>query len=122
MTRGILIGEIIDKLSNLNNQVNFRCSMKLFDLNKVCEDFFCKLLNEIYGYSLTNLNAERSNQPGIDLGDEGRSIAFQITSQSDSSKVNDTLEKISDEQFAKYSGNQDFHYWTKTKIIYCNRS
>ena len=102
MTRGILIGEIIDNLSNLNNQINFRCSLGLTDLNKVSEDFFCKLLNLIYGYELRNLNSQRSNEPGIDLGDESISIAFQITSQSDSAKINSTLQRITDEQKLKF--------------------
>jgi len=102
MTRGVLIGEIVDELSNLNNQVILRGALQLFDLNKVSEDFFNGLLNRIYGYNLKNLNAERSNEPGIDLGDEARSIAFQVTSQADSAKVNKTFESLKPEQKAKY--------------------
>lgn len=102
MTRGILIGEIIDNLSNLNNQINLRCSLGFTDLNKVSEDFFAKLLNLIYSYNLKNLNTERSNEPGLDIGDESNSIAFQITSQSDSAKINSTLEKITSEQKNKF--------------------
>ncbi|CAA9202865.1 hypothetical protein FLA105534_04289 [Flavobacterium bizetiae] len=102
MTRGILIGEIVDSLSNLNNQINIRCSLGFTDLNKVSEDFFAKLLNKIYSYSLINLNSSRSNEPGIDIGDETNSIAFQVTSQADSSKINSTFEKITQEQKKKF--------------------
>lgn len=102
MTRGILIGEIIDNLSNLNNQINLRCSLGFTDLNKVSEDFFAKLLNLIYPYNLKNLNTERSNEPGLDIGDESNSVAFQVTSQSDSAKINSTLEKITLEQKTKF--------------------
>lgn len=102
MTRGILIGEIIDNLSNLNNQISLRCSLGFTDLNKVSEDFFAKLLNKIYSYNLVNLNATRSNEPGLDIGDEPNSVAFQVTSQADSSKINNTLEKITTEQQDKF--------------------
>ncbi|RXM43911.1 SMEK domain-containing protein [Flavobacterium sp. YO12] len=93
MTRGILIGEIVDSLSILNNQISLRCSLGFTDLNKVSEDFFAKLLNRIYNYSLINLNENRSNEPGLDIGDESNSIAYQVTSQVDSSKITSTLEK-----------------------------
>jgi hypothetical protein len=45
---------------------------------------------------LVNLNASRSNEPGLDLGDAAEKTAFQTTS----AKVNDTLAKITDEQAA----------------------
>jgi hypothetical protein len=102
MTRGILIGEIIDNLSNLNNQITLRCSLGFTDLNKVSEDFFAKLLNQIYSYNLSNLNATRSNEPGLDIGDESKFVAFQVTSQADSTKINNTLEKITTEQQEKF--------------------
>lgn len=102
MTRGIFIGEIIDNLSNLNNQINLRCSLGLMDLNKFSEDFFAKLLNKVYGYNLKNLNGSRSNEPGLDIGDELESIAFQVTSQATSAKVNNTLEKITAEQRKRF--------------------
>lgn len=102
MTRGLLIGEIIDNLSNLNNQITLRCSLGFTDLNKVSEDFFAKLLNKIYSYNLVNLNATRSNEPGLDIGDESNSVAYQVTSQADSSKINNTLVKITIEQQEKF--------------------
>ncbi|MEA5458211.1 SMEK domain-containing protein [Arcicella sp. LKC2W] len=102
MTRGILIGEIIDNLSNLNNQITFRCSLGFTDLNKVSEDFFAKLLNQIYSYNLVNLNVTRSNEPGLDIGDEINAVAYQVTSQADSSKINDTLGKITEKQGEKF--------------------
>lgn len=102
MTRGVLVGEIMDSLSNLNNQVKIRCSLGFTDLNKFSEDFFAGLLSRIYDINLKNLNSERSNEPGLDLGDESNSIAFQVTSQADSSKINSTLEKITEAQKTKF--------------------
>jgi hypothetical protein len=102
ITRGIIIGKLIDDLSKLQGQIEFRCQVGLTDLNKYCEDFFKEALNICYGYNLKNLNADRANEPGLDLGDKKNKIAYQITSISTSDKVNKTLEAINDEQLNDY--------------------
>jgi hypothetical protein len=71
-----------------NNAVGFS------DINRVAEGVALKLLNEIYGYQLENLNYEKSNYPGIDLGDKKNKIAFQITSRKDIQKIKDNLRKF----------------------------
>jgi uncharacterized protein YeeX (DUF496 family) len=98
ITRGYLIGEIIDSLSTISSQVNMRCKLGLTDLNKYSEDYFCKLLNMIMGTSLKNANDNRSNEPGIDLIDSNSKIAFQITSTATSAKVNKTLKAAKEHQ------------------------
>src|ERR1019366_3338235 len=45
-------------------------------------------LNYLLNSSLVNLNDERSNAPGLDLGDEHEGIAFQVTAEKTSAKVN----------------------------------
>jgi hypothetical protein len=102
LTRGYFIGEIVDALSDVAGQVSTRGRLGLFDLNKHAEDFFKTILNHLYSYSLENLNAERSNAPGLDLGDRSNGIAFQITAERTSAKVNNTLAKLSDEQIKAY--------------------
>lgn len=93
ITRGYFIGQIIDELTAVSQQVKSRAGLQLYDLNRYLEDFFKDILNLVYGYKLINLNDDRSNNPGLDLGDEGAKVAFQITSTKNSSKVNKTLEK-----------------------------
>ncbi len=44
------------KLAHLKATVATLNEIHLFDLNVVAEDFFAKLLNLVYGYSLVNLN------------------------------------------------------------------
>jgi hypothetical protein len=46
--------------------------------------------------SLANLNDQRSNAPGLDLGDDEKSIAFQVTSSKTSEKINKTLKTVSE--------------------------
>jgi hypothetical protein len=102
LTRGYFIGEIVDAFSDISGQVSTRARLGLTDLNKYAEDFFKTVLNHLLSLSLTNLNDERSNAPGLDLGDNGNGIAFQVTSQRTSAKVNETLAKLSLEQIATY--------------------
>ncbi len=70
LTRGKLLGDIMEGLGQLNFVLQTRNRLGLYDLNKCCEDFIKDLLNLIYGYNLSNLNETRSNEPGLDLGDE----------------------------------------------------
>ena len=102
-THGYLIGKIVDDLAKLKMQINLYNGANLYNINKYSEDFICRLLNLIYSYDLKNLNSERSNEPGIDLGCSTNKIAFQVTSTKTSKKVNDTLRKITEEQKATYN-------------------
>ncbi len=71
-----------------NNYIGF------YDINKVTEDLAMKLLNEIYDYQLENLNYEKNNYPGIDLGDKTNKIGFQITSRKDTRKIRESMEQF----------------------------
>lgn len=103
ITRGIIIGEIVDKFSSLKYQIETRNKLGQFDLTKFCEDFFREILNVTYGYNLKNLNTFRTNEPGLDLGDINSKICFQITSQKKTEKIKNTLKKITSEQKQKYN-------------------
>jgi hypothetical protein len=102
LTRGYFIGEIIDAFSDIAGQISTRGLVGLNDLSKHAEDFFKVVLNHLWNLSLVNLNEERSNAPGLDLGDEHAGIAFQVTAERTSAKVKDTLAKISADQLAIY--------------------
>ncbi|WP_299217249.1 SMEK domain-containing protein [uncultured Dokdonia sp.] len=102
ITRGTIIGKIIDDLARLLSQIELRNKVGLLDLTKVSEDFFKELLNIVYDLNLTNLNGDRINEPGIDLGDLSKNTAYQITSTKTSDKINNTLEKVTKEQLGKY--------------------
>jgi hypothetical protein len=103
LTRGYFIGEIVDDLAALASQVKMRNALHLFDLTVVAEDFFKGVLNILLGANFKNLNATRSNEPGLDLGDEVKGIGFQVTSSAGSEKVKHTLQKITADQASKYT-------------------
>lgn len=102
VTRGYIIGKIVDDLATLKYQIELRNKVGLFDLSKFCEDFFKELLNLTYKSNLRNLNALRSNEPGIDLGDNSIKTAYQITSQKTTAKINSTLSAITRDQLIEY--------------------
>lgn len=102
ITRGHYIGEIIDEFAAIGEQVRMRGKLGAFDLNVYAENFFRDVLNDIHGSNLTNLNQDRSNEPGLDLGDTLKRLAFQVTSTATSEKVNHTLAAITEEQSKQY--------------------
>jgi hypothetical protein len=66
--------------------------MGLTDRSAISETFCLELFREVFELPhLQDLNAERSNAPGLDLGDETTGIAFQITSTPAAEKVKKTL-------------------------------
>jgi hypothetical protein len=102
ITRGHFIGEIVDELSSVANQIAARSKLGLLDLNVFSENFFRDVFNALYDWKLENLNQSRSNEPGLDLGDKSCRVAIQVTSRSDAAKVNGTLKKITDTQAKAY--------------------
>ncbi|WP_420491849.1 SMEK domain-containing protein [Neobacillus niacini] len=51
--------------------------MRLNDTNKLCEDFFCWLLNLMWGINLFKLDFFESDFACIDLGDPKQRFAVQ---------------------------------------------
>lgn len=102
ITRGIIIGKIVDDFSSLKYQIETRNRLGQFDLTKFCEDFIREVLNICFDLNLKNLNQTRSNFPGLDLGDKKNKKAYQITSQKTSAKINETLVKIIDNDEENY--------------------
>jgi hypothetical protein len=103
LTRGYFIGEIVDDLANLGGQVRMRNALHYFDLTVSVENFFRDFLNIALGADFKNLNAKRSNEPGLDLGDVAKRIGVQVTSSATTAKVNNTLRKVTPEQGNAYT-------------------
>ncbi|QAT83447.1 hypothetical protein EJ065_1849 [Corallococcus coralloides] len=102
LTRGHLIGQIVDDLSGIATQAKQRARLHLFDIHTHVENFAMEVLNRVLGLGLSNLNAEHSNNPGLDLGDDTKGWAFQVTADKSGAKVKETLANIDDAQRAKY--------------------
>lgn len=59
----------------------------LIDAEKIC----CSLLNITFGFELKLLNQSKRNFPAIDMADEQRRVAVQVTSSNTRAKVQNTL-------------------------------
>lgn len=89
-------------------QIKASNCLNFYDINKVAEDLAMILLNEIYDLQLENLNHEKSNYPGIDLGDKKNKIGFQITAQKDSRKIKTSIDKFIKNPDENYSNGIRF--------------
>jgi len=89
---------ITEALSHIANKVNLHNHLNLQDINILLENFFRDILNIIYkDRDFKNLNAEESNFTAIDLGDDKKELAIQITSTTAIKKVRNTIEKYKEE-------------------------
>ena len=98
-----IMAEISMYLSGLEHYIKLSNSQGLYDIDIIMEDFFCELLNLLYGYELTNLNKKVKNAKAIDLCDSKHRIAVQVTSKNTRDKVNETIDKfVEDKLYEKY--------------------
>jgi hypothetical protein len=102
ITRGHFIGEVVDELAAIGEQVKMRNRLGLTDLTVYTENFFRDVLSLLLNASLINLNEDRSNEPGLDLGDANAKLGVQVTSTASAAKVNSTLKKITSVQAKQY--------------------
>lgn len=75
-----------------NNQAN-----NDYSLNSNIENRLRDVLNFVYQYNLINVNYEKSNSKYIDLVDKNKKIAYQITSEATTYKIDKTLEGLNSE-------------------------
>lgn len=81
--------------------VSLATALDYFDINKISEGTCQQLLNLIFEYRLQDLNREKKNFPGIDLGDREHGVAFQITSRTDATKITDSLKTFTANDYSK---------------------
>lgn len=86
------INSIIELLSKWHSKIVLNNALSYYDINRISEDLILKIINLAYNLELVDLNDEKTNFPGIDLGDITKSkIAYQVTSRLDSRKILDSL-------------------------------
>jgi hypothetical protein len=81
------------KLSILVCEIEIRGHLNILDLNIHAENFYARLLNLIFGYSLSNLNATTQNAAGIDLIDHTAKVVLQVSATATKAKVEASLAK-----------------------------
>ncbi|WP_330444133.1 SMEK domain-containing protein [Flavobacterium sp. C4GT6] len=94
---------ISELLSRFKIEVSLLNSNALLDINIISEDILIPIFNIIFNCNLQNAKYSKddSNFPSLDLLDESKRIALQITSTSDLQKVKKTLKGIVKNDFYK---------------------
>ncbi|MGF7078870.1 SMEK domain-containing protein [Mucilaginibacter sp. UYCu711] len=89
-----LFADISRDIAILRVEISQAGKRGLTDIHKRCENLMKHMLNRVYGLQLINLNCKVTNFQGLDLGDDAMGLAYQISSEKTSAKVNDMLEKV----------------------------
>lgn len=90
--------EMLNKLKEL--LVSFSTYIEMenkngeFGINKLAENIIGGLLGIIFGCEFKNMNVPSQNYPTVDLADEDKRIAVQITSENASRKILETVAGI----------------------------
>lgn len=109
---------IISHFAILKTEVNLRSKLNLQDINVHAEQFYKILLNKIFNYGLENINIVDQNAAVIDLGDDKKRIAIQVTSNNSKTKIVETVEAFNEKElFNKYDELKILIIKDKTKRI-----
>lgn len=94
--RESLIHRITGNLAMLETFLRLQSDQNLNSSADFAEDIFQRLLNLLYGYNLSNANAELANAPAVDLVDPAKRLGVQITINGTTSKIRELHRKASE--------------------------
>lgn len=104
MKRQELLQRSSELLAHFVYEVKTSNAMELFDINTIAEDFLIPIFAIVFNSpDLCNQNRIKMNFPAVDLGSKTSRTSIQVTSDSSSDKVLDTLRK-----FESHSLNKNF--------------
>ncbi len=83
---------IRDRLAYLSATVKAASAMGQIDIHRLSETVICPVLRIILDLpDLRNLNSEKRDSPGIDLGDPTAGVGIQVTVRANASKIHKTI-------------------------------
>ena len=94
MTRTTQLNQIQEWLVTFSNNAEIDASDNDLHRDREAEDLYCQILSIILDCSLVNLNYEHKNHPAIDLGDEEKGIAVQVTGETGADSIRRKLDKF----------------------------
>ena len=95
---------IKNQLTYIKTKVELDNQLGLYDINKLCEDIFMHMLNDVYSWNLKNANLFHENFPAIDLIDDINKLVIQVTSTTTTDKLRGTIKKFK-KFFSRFSKN-----------------
>ena len=102
MNRLDYFNTIEDRLSTLAYRISLRGKMNILDFHGHSENFYQYLLNEVYGWSVTNENDIKQNVEAIDLVDHTNNFVIQVSSTATKQKIENSLSKDSIKNYLQY--------------------
>jgi hypothetical protein len=93
MNRSKYFNFIEEKINILATRIEARGKLNILDLHLHSENFYCHLLNKLYGWELQNLNSIQQNIEAIDLIDHTNKFIVQVSSKSTKEKIESSLAK-----------------------------
>lgn len=94
MNRNEKLNKIKNYLIRIEENIRYDTAANLFDINKHCENIYCRLLNIIYNYNLRNANIDKKNYDAVDLIDDNNHIYIQVTSTNTREKIQHTINEF----------------------------
>ena len=101
------------QLSWIKSKVELDNQLGLYDINKLGENIFMHILNDVYDLNLKNANLIEENFPAIDLVDDVNQIVIQVTSTTKPNKLRSTIEKF--KKLTQYSDYKLQIFYIKEK-------
>jgi hypothetical protein len=112
------IDEIFGRLSYFSKNIEEKSRNGFTDENQYAEDTICGLLNLILDINLINLNKDRPNYPGIDLGDVKKGVCFQVSATKSPRKIQKSINTVIQEGDHKRFPKFRFFVLTKRQERY----
>jgi hypothetical protein len=103
MNRPDYFNVIEERLNLLALRINSRGRLNILDYHGHSENFFQYLLNEVYGWTVTNENDNKQNVEAIDLIDLSNKFVIQVSSTTSKQKIESSLSKNSIKTFTGYT-------------------
>ena len=87
------IQKVTDTFALPETSFRNRILLNLYDSNIISEDFFAGLINIIYDLNLQKNNTKK-NSASVDLVDETKKVAYQVTSINTQVKIQKTIDSF----------------------------
>lgn len=103
INRSGVFNYVEERLNILSVRVDSRGKLNILDLHLHSENFYLHLLNQVYAWSLENINSESQNVEAIDLIDHINKTIIQVSATNTKQKIELALEKDVFMRFPGYS-------------------
>ena len=111
---------IRSQLAWIKSKVELDNQLGLYDINKLVENIFMHILNDVFDWNLHNANLIQENFPAIDLVDDTNKIVVQVTSTTATDKLRNTIEKF--HKLEEYNDYQLKIFYIKNKPNFQKKS